>query len=161
MQQARNHCIQQDGRHQADFLRGLEERLAARSAFINAINASGSKSSGKSEPSLSKSVIGFTFWARINSSSETPLGSRERLFLLLPFVMLPLYRSRGPLSFFVLPGSRGLPLLDRRMRRRQPCDRHTERRAAHIIQINRVTKLHALGIAAVLAADAALELRPR
>src|SRR5260221_10972300 len=49
-------------------------------------------------------------------------------------------------------------LLDRRMRRRQPRDRHAERRAAHVVQSNAVAELNGARVAAVFAADAALEI---
>ena len=45
-----------------------------------------------------------------------------------------------------------------RLRRRQPGDRHAERRAAHVVQADLVAEHHAGGVAAVFAADADLEL---
>src|SRR5262249_59017394 len=51
-----------------------------------------------------------------------------------------------------------LPRLQRRLRRRQAGDRHAERRATHVIQPNLVTELHAVRLAAVLAADADLQV---
>src|SRR3972149_2855851 len=47
-----------------------------------------------------------------------------------------------------------------RLRRRQPRDRHAERRAAHVVQAGHVAKLDRRGIAAVLAADADFEIGP-
>ena len=50
-------------------------------------------------------------------------------------------------------------LLDRRLRRGEPGDRDAERGAGDVVQAGAVAELDALGIAAVLAADADLELR--
>src|SRR3954471_22984809 len=52
-------------------------------------------------------------------------------------------------------------LAERGLRRRQPCDRHAERRARDIVERERVAEGHRGGIAAVLAADADLELGAR
>src|SRR5579884_3452668 len=61
--------------------------------------------------------------------------------------------SRGGLSTFSLP--------QRRLRRRQAGDRHAERRAAHVVQPDPVAELHRVRLAAVLAADADLQVRTR
>ena len=45
-------------------------------------------------------------------------------------------------------------VLDSSLRSSQTCDRHTEGRAADVVQANIVAELDAGGIAAVLAADA-------
>ena len=45
--------------------------------------------------------------------------------------------------------------------RRQAGDRHPERRAAHVVQPDLVAERDRLGIAAVLAADAKLDVRSR
>src|SRR5690242_8115468 len=62
--------------------------------------------------------------------------------------------------------SRALELLkilfrQRRLRRRQPGDRHPEWTAAHIVQADLVTELHRVWVAALLAADADLQIRSR
>src|SRR5258706_1010815 len=44
------------------------------------------------------------------------------------------------------------------MRRRESCDRHSERAAAYVVQPHLVAELYALGVAAVFAADAAFEV---
>src|SRR5262245_55034251 len=46
----------------------------------------------------------------------------------------------------------------RRLCRRESGDRHTERRAAHVVHPNAVAEHHALWIAAVFAADAHLQM---
>src|SRR5450830_43169 len=51
-------------------------------------------------------------------------------------------------------------LFDGCLRRGEPCDRDAERRAAHVVHAGAVAELDALGIAAVLAADAHLEVGP-
>src|SRR5262245_17448459 len=48
----------------------------------------------------------------------------------------------------------------RRLRGRELRDRHAERRAGHVVQPDPVAELHARRVAAVLAADAQLELGP-
>ena len=50
-------------------------------------------------------------------------------------------------------------VLDSSLSSSQTCDRHTEGRAADVVQTDIVAELHARGVAAVLAADAALEHR--
>ena len=40
----------------------------------------------------------------------------------------------------------------------QTCDRHTERRAGHIVQTDLVAELYGAGVTAVLTADTAVEL---
>src|SRR5438552_17569644 len=52
-------------------------------------------------------------------------------------------------------------LLNHRMRRRQPRDWDSERRTTHIIQPHPIAELYALRIAAVFAADAALQVLAR
>ncbi len=55
-----------------------------------------------------------------------------------------------------------LPLLLRvngRLRRRQPCHRHAFGAARDIRQAQRPAELHAVGVAALLAADAQLDAR--
>src|SRR5665647_2110090 len=51
-------------------------------------------------------------------------------------------------------------LFDGCLRRGKPCHRDAERRAAHVVHAGAVAELDALGIAAVLAADAHLEVGP-
>src|SRR5262249_16543658 len=53
------------------------------------------------------------------------------------------------------------PLAERGLRRGEPRDRHPERRARHVIEPDLVAEGDRSGVAAVLAADADLELRPR
>src|SRR5262249_40039182 len=48
-----------------------------------------------------------------------------------------------------------------RLRRRQPGDWHSERRAAHVIQPDLVAEFDAVGVAAVFAADADFEVGVR
>src|SRR5881396_2545612 len=50
---------------------------------------------------------------------------------------------------------------ERRLRCGETGDRHTERRAGHIVHAHVVTELHRRRLAAVLPADADLELGPR
>src|SRR5688572_1332599 len=40
----------------------------------------------------------------------------------------------------------------------EACDRHPERRAAHVVEADLVAEVHGVGVAAVLAADAELEV---
>src|SRR6185503_13332785 len=56
-------------------------------------------------------------------------------------------RLRGP------SGERGL-------RRCKPCDRHAVRRARYVIEADAMAEPHRCRIAAVLAADAELQIRP-
>src|SRR5438045_1899068 len=51
-----------------------------------------------------------------------------------------------------------LRLAERRLGRRQPGDRHAEGRAAHVVHADLVAEMHAVGVAAVLAADADLQV---
>ena len=51
-----------------------------------------------------------------------------------------------------------LCLFESRMRCRQACDGHAERRAAHVVQTCEVAELHRRRFAAVFAADAAFEV---
>src|SRR5438477_13076943 len=53
----------------------------------------------------------------------------------------------------------GTLLLQRRLRRRQPRDRHPEWTAAHVVEADLVAELDGIGLAAVLAADADFEIR--
>ena len=55
----------------------------------------------------------------------------------------------------------GSSLPQRRLRRRQAGDRHAERAAADVIQPDLVAELDRVRVAAVLAADADLQVRPR
>ena len=52
-----------------------------------------------------------------------------------------------------------LCLFESRMRCRQACDGHAERRAAHVVQTCEVAELHRRRFAAVFAADAKLQVR--
>ena len=49
--------------------------------------------------------------------------------------------------------------LDCRLRRRKSCNRHSERRTAHIIQPHLVAELHGRRLTAMLAANTALQVR--
>ena len=49
--------------------------------------------------------------------------------------------------------------LDCSLRRRKSCNRHAERRTAHIIQPHLVAELHGRRLTAMLAADTALQVR--
>ena len=51
-----------------------------------------------------------------------------------------------------------LCLFESRMRCRQACDGHAERRAAHVVQACEVAELHRRRFAAVFAADTAFEV---
>src|SRR5262245_40177640 len=56
-------------------------------------------------------------------------------------------------------GGTGAPSLPQcRLCRRQPGDRYAEGRTTHVVQADLVTELDAVGVAAVLAADADLEV---
>src|SRR3954449_7762388 len=56
--------------------------------------------------------------------------------------------------------SRGLPAVrQRRVRRRHPRDRHAVRRAAHVVEPGHVEEVDRVGVAAVLTADAELQIR--
>src|SRR3989475_9545967 len=52
-------------------------------------------------------------------------------------------------------------LLERRLGRGETGDRHAERRAGHVVHAHTVTELHRRRLAAMLPADADLELGPR
>src|SRR3954471_7534220 len=64
---------------------------------------------------------------------------------------------RGRLSLR-LPLRTGIRFLDRRVRCGQSRDRDAEGRAAHVVQADVVAELDGFRVAAVLAADAALEI---
>ena len=70
-----------------------------------------------------------------------------------------LRRRPAPRGYF--SSSQLAALFDGGLRRGEPRDRHAERRAAHVVQPGAVAELDRLGVAAVLAADADLEVRPR
>src|SRR5882724_752294 len=73
----------------------------------------------------------------------------------------PLARAAGSPRFHVI--NRGhcrnaLLLSQRRLGRRQPCDRHTEWGAAHVVHADFVAEVDAVRVAAMLAADADLQV---
>src|SRR5262245_40346280 len=59
------------------------------------------------------------------------------------------------------PGPLLLLLLQRRLRRRQPGDRHAEGTAADVVEPDFVAEFYAVGLAAVFAADADFEVAAR
>ena len=70
------------------------------------------------------------------------------------------YRQGGPSSMDGPPCLWCmLPLFQSGMGGSQPCDGHPERRAGYVVEAREVAELHGSGVAAVFAADAALELR--
>src|SRR5690348_3003881 len=63
----------------------------------------------------------------------------------------------------IVPGAQAenspLPARESRLRGRHPGDRHAIRRAAHVVEPRHVEEVDRVGVAAVLAADAELQLR--